>query len=75
MAIIVEHLKSKEKFILLGSGYGSYASDHQGIGGYKEGTKTRLYVSKGDGSVWWVNDEDVQVISVDGKRPDEILKN
>ena len=75
MAIIVEHLKSKEKFILLGSGYGSYSSSTGTIGGYNEGTKTRLCVSKGDGSVWWVNDEDVQVISVDGKRPDEILKN
>ncbi|MEC7182979.1 MAG: hypothetical protein VXW15_09720 [Bdellovibrionota bacterium] len=74
MAIIVEHLKSKEKFILLGSGYGVRAQKKggvffEGIGGAK------LCVSKGDGSVWWVNDEDVQVISVDGKRPDEILKN
>ncbi len=71
MAIIVEHLKSKEKFILLGSGYGSYSTGAS-LG---TGTNTRLCVSKGDGSVWWVNDEDVQVISVDGKRPDEILKN
>tara|TARA_Y100001958_G_C21064606_1_gene426295 strand:+ start:382 stop:603 length:222 start_codon:yes stop_codon:yes gene_type:complete len=73
MAIIVEHLKSKEKFILLGSGYGSYSSGTAAVS-YAD-SRTRLCVSKGDGSVWWVNDEDVQVISVDGKRPDEILKN
>ena len=69
MAIIVEHLKSKEKFILLGSGYAKWSMGREAT------TKTQLCVSKGDGSVWWVNDEDVQVISVDGKRPDEILKN
>ena len=68
MAAILQHKKTKEKYILLGAGYGRSHGD------YKTVEQTYLCVAKEDGSIWWVKDEDVELYKIDGESPEKALR-
>ena len=88
MAAILQHKKTKDKYILLGAGYGrshgqfnktDEEKDKAGIGiefgtKFKTVEQTYLCVAKEDGSIWWVKDEDVELYKIDGESPEKALR-
>ena len=72
MAIVVQHKKSKEKFVLLRTGIGMSESkeDYSAV---QKKEKSFICIAKSDGSIWWVNNDEVEVFSVDGKSPANLL--
>ena len=88
MAAILQHKKTKEKYILLGAGYGRSHGDYNKTdeeakkGGLDIGwtnlsrtvEQTYLCVAKEDGSIWWVKDEDVELYKIDGESPEKSLR-
>ena len=85
MATILQHKKTQEKFILLGAGYGrshgQYNKEGFDLGdaltpeAFTSSTveQTYLCVTKKDGSIWWVKDDDVEVYKIDGMSPEKAL--
>lgn len=72
MAILVEHLESKKRFLLLGTGLGQWASARPNrlLGDLfaKEsgGTTTMCCVSDYGGRLGWVASDQLRVLSMDG---------
>jgi hypothetical protein len=90
MATILQHKKSKEKFILLGAGYGRSHGNYNetdeekekrpGVSvnfgtPYKTVEQTYLCVAKNDRSIWWVKDDEVEVYKIDGMSPEQALNS
>ena len=71
MTIIVEHLESGHRYILLGAGLGMYHDGvHPGMPADVEGT---VAVSRPDGSIRWIDTGKLRVVSVDGRDPASLL--
>ena len=79
MAIIVEHRKTGGRFIVIGAGFGMFQTSRPGaIGGNlfpteKKGEAEMLAVSDSSGQIRWEPANELQVVSVFGKSPMELL--
>lgn len=77
MATIIKTLDTKKNYILLGSGYGMYHSErpHWLMGDYEPDTKSgrakAVCACDQHGKVIWLRSDSIQVISIDGKKPEE----
>ena len=77
MAIIVLHKKQKERFLLLGTGYGAHKAIH--TGGFMghlmpeedSGTHEMVAVCDKNGDIKWYPSKELKVINVDDKKLEE----
>ena len=70
MLIFVEHIKTHEAFILLGTGLGVYRSEYKTSifeDGVKEGVHKMLAVCDKSGKIYWYPSKELVVVTVDGK--------
>lgn len=80
MAIIVEYKKDNKKYIYLGASYSFYKEVTPGfLGGNlfpneEEGEFNCILASDEKGELIWLPATEVKVVSIDGKRVDEILE-
>ncbi|MEG0371023.1 MAG: hypothetical protein RR515_01780 [Clostridium sp.] len=81
MATLVKWKKDNNKYIYMGCSFSHYVSKMESfIGGallpnVEEGTYNVILLSNEKGELMWVNAEEVELISIDGKYPNEILIN
>ena len=68
MAIVVQHKKSKEKFVLLRTGVSQSTKEVSSVQ-----KNSFICIAKSDGSIWWVKYDEIEVLSVDGKTPENLL--
>lgn len=79
MATIVEHIESKRRYVLVGAGFGTWDTAVAGrfLGAPNpnrdSGTQSMLALADGSGLVAWVASEQVRILSVDGKTPEQLL--
>lgn len=78
MTIIVKHKKSQNHYILIGTGFGIYQSARPNallsIFTTKEEDFFRLIaVSDRNGTIKWFESEDLTVVKIDGKKPQDLL--
>lgn len=75
MAIVVEHVKTKNRYVLLGSGFGAYKASRPGILGPvdDEGRMSLLAVSDSNGTIKWFSSEEMRVVEVDRRLVRDIL--
>jgi hypothetical protein len=79
MAIIVEYQKDNKKYIYIGASYSYFKEVTPSFFGgnlfpnQEEGEFNCILASDQEGKLIWLPATEVKVISVDGKRPDEIL--
>ena len=79
MAVIVKHIESGEKYILLGTGFGAYKATRPSLffGNWspteETGQVTMVAVSNVQGQIGWVHSDELEVVAVDGKSPSELL--
>lgn len=72
MAIIVEHMDTCNKYILLGTGYGVYKDTRESfLGGnlfphVDKGDIPVVAVSDGNGMIKWLSSDSVRVLEIDG---------
>ena len=74
MATIVEHIDTKKKYVLLGTGLGVYQSAPH-LGMKETGVEKHICVSNPNGGIQWLQSKEVIILSVDGKSPEEILQS
>lgn len=70
MLVFVEHVKTHEAFLLLGTGVGVYRSEFKASlfeDGVKEGVHKMLAVCDKGGKIYWYPSEELTVVTVDGK--------
>ncbi len=79
MAVIVRNRKTRARYVLIGTGFGAFraTAPHWFMGNMspetKEGELALVAVCDLDGRVGWLDSDDIEVISVDGKSPGELL--
>ncbi|MEZ6241623.1 MAG: hypothetical protein R3B57_01120 [Phycisphaerales bacterium] len=79
MATIVVHTKTGARYVLLGSGYGEWATARSDrfLGDMfpkeQHGDTHLLCVCDGGGRVHWMRAEEARVVSVDGASPADAL--
>jgi hypothetical protein len=79
MAVIVKHIESGEKFILLGTGFGAFKATRPSLffGNLapteEAGQVTMVAVCNSQGQIGWIHSDELQVVEVDGKAPAELL--
>ncbi len=77
MAIIVMHVETETNFVLLGAGYGQWATEKPGVWGSadrKAGEESVAYVCGVDGRIRRLRPADLTVVSVDGESPADLLR-
>ena len=76
MAIKVRYKATDRVYLLLGVGYGAFTHSHTGLLGVpneEEEHMEMVAVCDAKGSVLWARTADVEVVEVDGHRPQEVL--
>lgn len=78
MATIVEHQKSGNRYILVGTGFGIYKSTRSGSGlsltAVEEENHFHLVaVCDRKGEIKWFYSDDLIVLEIDGERPADLL--
>lgn len=78
MAIIVEHKKSRNRYILVGTGFGIYKSSRNNTAWelIKMEEEDHLHLVAAcdhNGEIKWFYSEDLIVIEVDGALPDDLI--
>lgn len=74
MAILVHDKQTKQRYILLGAGFGLYESATEKY--YEDLVSLPMLACAGpDGEIVWLSSEDVVVVEVDGKTPVALLKS
>lgn len=79
MATIIEHIASKRRYVLVGAGFGTWdtsvAGRFLGAGNPQRdsGTQSMLALADGSGVVAWFASDQVRILSVDGKTPEQLL--
>ncbi|MDX9912183.1 MAG: hypothetical protein RBS39_10155 [Phycisphaerales bacterium] len=79
MATIIEHRPTGRRYILLGAGYGVWASSRPNrvLGDLfahdRSGENHMLYVCDADGDVFWLHPNEARVVEVDGRAPGGVL--
>jgi len=81
MAIVVQHMESKEHYVVVGTGYGMYESRMPSFWGVavppeeNKGFKAVVCVSDRDGKIGYFGIGLLQVVSVDGQSPRDLIEN
>ena len=79
MAVIVRHRETGAEYILLGAGFGAYKALRPGVffgnlaPAEESGELPVALVCDADGAATWVRSENLEVLTVDGEKPSEIL--
>lgn len=79
MATIVRRRKSDEFYVLIGTGLGAYrATESQWLFGQIAAEEDSdvlpvVAVSDAEGTILWIAAEEIEVVSVDGKTPAELV--
>jgi len=79
MTAIVEEIKTGERFVLLGTGFGAYQSMNKNllfgeiISEVDKGQFAMVCVCNSEGKIGWFKSMEVKVINVDGRGPGELL--
>ncbi|MFD3158664.1 hypothetical protein ACFIJ5_17765 [Haloimpatiens sp. FM7330] len=79
MAVIVRHNETKERFVLLGTGYAAYkdSSPSPIFGNFvrdnEEGQKSMIAVCDKKGKVKWLRSDKVVIEKVDGEKLEKLL--
>ena len=79
MAVIVKHTQSGQNYILLGTGFGAYKATRPSLffgnlaPAEEQGQTTMVAVCNNQGQIGWIHSEELQVIEIDGKQPNELL--
>ncbi|MGA1822437.1 MAG: hypothetical protein ACMUIG_07915 [Thermoplasmatota archaeon] len=79
MATVVVYKETGEEYILLGTGFGSYQSKKANwffgdlIAEVDEGTNPMVCVCDKNGKVGWLESHKVTVVSIDGRKVNELL--
>lgn len=71
MLVFVEHKKTQEAFLLLGTGLGTYRSEMKGSifeDTVTEGIHKMLAVCDKSGTIYWYPSDELSVVTVDGKK-------
>ena len=80
MPTIIQHTKTGNHYILLGAGYGQWATARPNrilgdlFANDQKGDLHLLCVCNAQGRVFWVNPDDTKVISVDAQSPTAALQ-
>ncbi len=70
MAIVVLHVESETNFVVLGAGFGSWATDKPGFMGFsdrQEGFESTVFVCDDAGVIRRFATEELIVVSIDGE--------
>lgn len=79
MAIVVMHVKSKRKYVLLGTGFGAYKSTRPSVLGgslfpFEDmGEIPVAAVSDSKGKIHWFLTEELQVMEIEGQKPANLI--
>ncbi|WP_025028440.1 hypothetical protein [Caldalkalibacillus mannanilyticus] len=79
MAIVVMHVKSKRKYVLLGTGFGAYKSTRPSVLGgslfpFEDmGEIPVAAVSDSKGKIHWFLTEELQVMEIEGRKPEDLI--
>ncbi len=79
MAVIVQHIRTGQKLILLGTGYGAFRATRPSLffGNWaptkEEGSIEVAAVCTPEGRIGWADSKELTVLEVDGKTPAELL--
>ena len=79
MAVLVEHTETKERYILLGTGFGAYKATRPSLffgnllPSEESGQTTMVAVCNRQGQIGWVHSSELTVVEIDGKAPVELL--
>lgn len=74
MAIILHDKQTRQRYVLLGAGFGLYESTTEKY--YEDLVSLPMLACAGpDGTIVWLSSEDVVVVEVDGKPPATLLKD
>lgn len=79
MATIVEHAKTRKRYVLLGTGFGSWKSSKPNwffgdlIADVKQGQMAMVCVCDDQSRIGWLNSAEVSVVSVDGQSVKALL--
>ena len=79
MATIVEEVTTRNRYVLIGAGFGAYnaVSAHPLLGALspqrEQGEYTMVCVCDAHGQVGWLYSDSVRVVSVDGQQPAALL--
>ncbi len=76
MATIVMHTVHEKNYVLLGIGYGFWATDKPGVLGFSdrnEGAESMAYICSDDGKILKIHPKDLVVVSIDGQPVAEAL--
>jgi len=79
MAVIVKHIESGEKYILLGTGFGAFKATRPSLffGNLapteEAGQVTMVAVCNSQGQIGWVHSDELEVVEVNGRTPAELL--
>jgi len=75
MSVIVKHRKTKDRYIMIGTGYGtmreekeSFYGDHLVNTDDGEVLSTKAAVCDGDGKIYWFDTSQLEVLEIDGKK-------
>jgi len=80
MAIIVELIKTKKRYILIGTGFGLYQSKKPNwfmgnlMSDTENGDAKVIFVCDENGKPLYTHFDKVRIVSVDGKSPSELLE-
>ena len=80
MAVIVQHKKSKNRYVLLGAGFAAYKSTRPGAitGSWApvtDGKEVRaVLVCDAAGATLWIESDALEVVSIDGQTAAEVLE-
>jgi hypothetical protein len=70
MAIVVMHIESETNYVMLGTGFGAWATDKPGFMGFSDrndGFDSTVFVCDVDGVIGRFAPSDLVVVSVDGE--------
>ena len=79
MSVIVKHIESQEKYVLVGTGFGAYLATRPSVffGSLvpkeESGQVTMVAVCNREGLIGWIHSNELQVVSVDGRSPAELI--
>jgi len=79
MAVIVEQKEMKRRFVVIGTGYGSFRSERPSLffgnllPNVKADELSLVAVCNAEGRIGWCPSHELRVVSIDGKSPAELL--
>jgi hypothetical protein len=79
MPTLIQHIPTGHHFVLIGTGYGVWATARQSRGfdfiiRENQGEAHVLHVCDAQGRIQWLKPQDCRVVSVDGLTPAEALR-